>query len=76
MLLSNRRLQFLDLAVLFQELVEQHRIHCFIANGERLALVVPCHQVGIYLFHIFSNKAELWDALRVKLVLVTESYRL
>jgi hypothetical protein len=26
-------LQFLDLAVLFEELVEQHRVHCVVAHG-------------------------------------------
>jgi hypothetical protein len=32
-LLPNGRFQFLDSAVLFEELVEQHRVHCLVAYG-------------------------------------------
>jgi len=63
------------MAVLFQELVEQHRVHRFVANRVRLSFVVASHQIGIYFFHVLSNEAELRDALEVKLVLVAEGHR-
>ena len=62
-------------AVLFEELVEQHRVHRFVAHGVRLALLVAGHQIGIHLFHVLSHEAELRDALGVKLVLVAEGHR-
>ena len=34
---------FLNFAVLFQKLIEQHRVHRFIANGVWLALLVASH---------------------------------
>jgi hypothetical protein len=55
-----------------QELVEQHRIHGFITNRTRLALLVTSYWIGVFLFHFLSHEAELLDALRVKLVLVAE----
>src|ERR1041385_5399710 len=50
LLLLHDYLQFLNLAILlltfamfFQELVEQHRIHCFIAHGVGFPLLVMYH---------------------------------
>jgi hypothetical protein len=40
MLLSNRRLQFLYFSVLFEKLVEQHRVHRVVADGIDLAILI------------------------------------
>jgi hypothetical protein len=61
------------LAMFLKELIKQHRIHRFVADREWFALLVPRHQVGIYLCHLFCHEAELRDAIRVKLVLVALS---
>ena len=60
--------------MLFQELVQQHRIHRFVAHSVRLALIVASYQSGVDLFHLFSHEAKLRDAIGVKLVLVAEGH--
>jgi hypothetical protein len=45
--LRNGCFQFLHLAMLLQELIEQHRVHRFIADGVGPALLVTSDQVGI-----------------------------
>ena len=60
----------------FQELVQQHRIHCFIPHGVSLALFIARDQVGIHFLYFFGDKAELRNLIRIKLVLVTEGHRL
>ena len=52
--------------MLFEKLVEQHRVHRFVANGVRLALFVASHQIGIYFFHLLGHQAELRDAVGIK----------
>src|SRR6266705_800546 len=61
--------------MLLEELVQQHRVHRFVADRVGLPLAVSSHQVRVDLFHLLGHKAELRDAVRVKLVLVTEGYR-
>jgi predicted xylose isomerase-like sugar epimerase len=58
-----------------EEFIKQHRVHRFVANGERLALLIASHLIGVHLFHLLSNEAELRDAIGVKLVLVAEGDR-
>ncbi len=58
--------------MLFEELVEQHRVHRFVAHTVRLALVIASDQIGVHLFHLLGNEAELRDTLGVKLLLVAE----
>jgi hypothetical protein len=58
----------------FKELVEQHCVHLVIANAVRLSFLVMHHKVGIHLFHVLSDKAELWDALGVKLLFLAEGH--
>jgi hypothetical protein len=58
--------QFLNFSVLFEELIEQHRVHRVIAHSIRLALLVTGHKVGIYFFYVFSHEAKLRDSLGVK----------
>src|SRR5262249_31439775 len=52
-----------------------HRVYRFVTHGERLASLVPSHQIGIYPFHLLSHKAKLCDALWVQLMLVAEGNR-
>src|SRR6266404_2587558 len=61
--------------MLFEELVQQHRVHRFVAYGVNLSLGVASHQIGVHLFHLLSDKTELWDALGIKLFLVAEGNR-
>ena len=72
LLLSNNRFQVLHLMMLFEELVEQHRVYRFVAHGVELSFFIPHHQVRIDLFYFFGHKTELRDALRINLLLVTE----
>src|SRR5947207_10399362 len=60
--------------MLFEELVQQHCVHRFVANRVSLALIVASYEVRIYLFHFLGYEAELRDARRIKLVLVTKSH--
>ena len=61
--------------MLFEELVEQHRVHCFVAHRERLALVVRDHKIRIHLCDFLRHQPELRRCFRVKLFLVAESDR-
>src|SRR6266853_2760801 len=58
--------------MLFEKLVEQHRVHCFIADGVEVPLSVMGHQVGVHLRHLLGYQAELWDARLIQLGLVME----
>ncbi len=61
--------------MLFQELVEQHRVHRFVADGVGFSLLVTSHKIGIHLFHLLSHKAELRDAFRIHVRFVLEGHR-
>ena len=41
--------------MLFEELVEQHRVHRVVAHGVDLAVLVAHHQVRIYLGHFLGD---------------------
>ena len=45
--------------VLFQKLVEQHRVHRFVAHAVKLSFLIAHHQIRIYLFHLFGDETEL-----------------
>src|SRR2546423_15130012 len=62
--------------MLFEKLVEQHRVHRFVAHRVGLALFVASHQGWIDLFHVLSHKTELREAFGIKIVLVPEGHRL
>ncbi len=62
----------LDLAVLFQELVEQHRVHCFVAYSVYLAICIAHHQVGVHLLYLLRDQAELRDAIGIDLFFIME----
>ena len=59
----NGRALLLSRFVLFKKLVEQHRVHRFVAHCVGLSLLVTGHQIGIHLFHVLGYQPELWDAL-------------
>jgi hypothetical protein len=61
-------LQLLDLAVLFQELVEQHCVDGVLADRVWLSFFVGQHQRGIYLGDFFSDQTKLRCVLGVRLV--------
>ena len=48
LLVGHGLLQRFHLAVLFEELVEQHRVHRFVAHGVGFALLVTSHEIGIH----------------------------
>ena len=50
-----------------QELIEQHRVHRFIADGVRLALDVAGDKVRINPGYIFGDQAELRDTGRIQI---------
>ncbi len=56
-------------AVLFEKLIEQHRVHCFVAHGVNLALRVFDDQIGIDLFNVLSHQAKLRYGRWVKFLL-------
>src|SRR5260370_3158379 len=58
----------------FEELDEQHRVHCFVAYGVNFTLLIASHQIGVHLFYLLGHQAELRDALGIKLVLVAEGH--
>src|SRR5882724_416409 len=72
----NGRILFLHFAVLFEEFIEQHRVHCFVAYRVGLALFVEYHQVRIYLCHVLGQQTKLRGSLWVELFLVAEGDRL
>ena len=45
--------------MLFQELIEQHRVDRLVADGLEFAVVVAFHQVGIHFFYLLSHQPEL-----------------
>src|SRR6266516_2293429 len=57
---------FFHFAVVFEELVEQHRVHCLVAHGFGPPVRIAEHQVGAYFLPSFkilapSVKAEIWS---------------
>jgi len=67
--------QFLNFSVLFQKLVEQHRVYRFVPDGENFALGIACDQIGTDLLHVISYETELRSSLGVDLFLITERDR-
>ena len=65
----------LDFAMLFEELIEQHRIDCLVAYRVNFAFGIPSHEVGIHSCHVLSHKAKLRHAIGIKLFFVAERDR-
>jgi hypothetical protein len=51
----------LDLAVLFQELVEQHRVHRFVAHGIDLPFAIAHHEIGVFYPQLNLHYEQLLD---------------
>ncbi len=59
---------FLVLSVLFQKLIQQHRVHCVVPHGIDFAVLIAHHQVGVHLGYFLGNQTELRRAFAVALV--------
>ena len=56
LLLAHRvRFQFLNLAVLFEKLVEQHRVDLVVAHAQDFAVLVAHNQVWVYLGYFLGD---------------------
>ena len=42
--------------MLFEELVEQHRVHGSVPDGAHLTVIVASHRIWTYLFYFLCNK--------------------
>ena len=73
LLFRELRFQFLDFAVLFEELVEQHRVDLLVAHRVNLAFLVAHYQVGVHLGYFFGDQTKLRWAFLV--VFVAKSHR-
>jgi hypothetical protein len=67
-LLRRSRLQVLNCAMLFKELVEQHRVDRLVAHRVNLAFGIASHEIGVHFFHFLGYEAKLRDALGIKLL--------
>jgi hypothetical protein len=61
--------------VLFEEFIQQHRVHRLIAHGVDFSARVAKDEVGVYFFHFLCDEAELRDAIGIEFVLIVERYR-
>src|SRR6266508_5888277 len=52
----------------FEELIEQHRVHCVVAHGVDLAVLFVHHQVGVHRSHFLSDQTKLRRVFGVALV--------
>jgi hypothetical protein len=73
---TDRDLLFFHSLVLFQEFVQQHRIHCLVPHGIDFAILIAHDQLRIYLFYLLGYQPKLRNALGIYLLLVTEGDRL
>ena len=55
----NLFLELLDFAVLFEKLVEKHRVHCVLANAVDLAILVANYEVWIDCSDLFGQQPKL-----------------
>jgi hypothetical protein len=44
--------------VLFKELIEQHRVHRFVAHRVHFSIATASHQIWGYVFYVFGNEPE------------------
>ena len=71
-----RRFQFLDLLVLFEELVEQHSVDCAVMDAFDLPFFVTDRQVWVHLGYILGDQAVLQTVAAIDLLFITEDDRL
>src|SRR4029450_5177361 len=60
----------------FEKLIQQHRVHGFVANRVDLTVLIAYDQIGIHLFHFLRHQAKLWDAFWINRLLIAECNRL
>ena len=68
-------LQLLDLPVLFEEFIEQHRVYLIVAHCVGLAFFVRDYESRIDFLNIFSNQAKLRRRCGIKFLLVAKADR-
>src|SRR5262245_36171359 len=61
--------------MLFEELIEQHRVHLVVADAVGFSLLIMHHQIRIYLFDFFGDQSELRGTVRINVLLVAERHR-
>src|SRR6266487_2647461 len=59
--------------MLFEKLIEQHRVHLVVAHAVSVSFFITHHQVSLHLFHLFGHKSELRCTRCIDFLLVTES---
>jgi hypothetical protein len=64
--LFNLLLLFLNLSMFFEELVQQHCVYRFVADGIGLFVGVAHHQIRLHLFDFLSNETKLGYPVRVE----------
>src|SRR5262249_47736004 len=68
----NRRFLLLVFAMLFEEFVQEHRVHRFVANAVHFSLSIAKHEIRVYLCYVLGYEAELRSAIRINLLFVPE----
>jgi hypothetical protein len=58
--------------MLFEELVQQHRLYRVIAHAVRLVFPVSHDQIGIHPLHVLRYKAELWTAIGINIFFIAK----
>jgi len=59
--------RFLDFAMLFEELIEQHRVHLIVAHAVGLSIFVAHDEIRIHPGHFLGDKAN-WGVSVVSLL--------
>ena len=61
--------------MLFEKLVKQHRVHCFIAHRIGFSIGVVNDEVGIYLGNLLGNQTKLRRCVLVDFVMKTDRFQ-
>jgi hypothetical protein len=61
--------------VLFEELIEQHRVHLIVTHSIDVTAFVADHEVRVCLFYVFGHESELLYAFSINLLLIAEGNR-
>jgi hypothetical protein len=56
--IRNCGFQFLHLPVLFEKLVEQHRVHLVVAHAVRFTFFIAYYEIRIHLLNVFRYQAQ------------------
>src|SRR5215211_1791783 len=73
---SDLRLLFLNLFVLLEKLIQQHRVDLLIPYGLDLAFLIVTDQIRVHLLDVFRDEPEHWRAFGIKLFFVAKADRL